>query len=164
MPDSLQNAFYKKRSGVTIAESLILMLVLGLTFGAIFATMGWAQRSYIHNRLDRESRELFFNWVQAFDARWRPEHDHTNAVLTNRADSLREEVALSLNGTFANGVAHIGAFTLEATPRLIDESNRRVIEINIVIRSGNRRDPWVNLVRVFSAQSNDGVSDWGSTI
>jgi hypothetical protein len=161
MPGSLQSAFHKRRRGVSIVESLVLMLVLGLTLGSIFATMGWAQRTYMHSRLDRESRELLFNWLQAFDARWQPEADTPGAALENEARALFGDVALNLNGTFANGIAHIGAFTLEAIPSFAEDNRRRVLEMRIVIRSGGRGQPWVDLNRIFSAQSNDGVADWG---
>lgn len=145
-----------RRKGVGIVEALILMIILGLAFSAIFNTLGWAQRTHISSRQDRESRELLFSWVQNFESAWRPAIGDTPAELTNKAGAAFATVARDMmDGTFSNGIAQIGHFTVQATPTL----NDRRLDLRIVVRSADRRAPWVDLTRSFNAFSTDTVSD-----
>jgi len=156
MLDDFQVMFYKtRRKGIGIVECLILMLILGVAFSAIFITMGWAQRSHATSRHDRESRELLFSWVDVFESLWQPSIEDTPAELINKGNRAVEDVAIVMNGTSNNGVAQIGAFTVRATPTVNDGR----LVLGITISSAGRRAPWVVLERSFNVFCNDTVSD-----
>lgn len=163
MDDVLQYEFcVTRRKGSTIVESLILMIILGMTFGAIFTTLGWAQKAHVFSRYDRESRELLFSWVQAFESFFHhPPAAGASLVPGTTADALTAagEATAFLGGTFTTAggrhVGHISFFSIEAAPALSDGT----LDLDVTIRSGGRNKPWVNLTRRFNRYSNDTVSD-----
>jgi len=144
------------------------MLVLGFTFGAVFITLGWAHRTYLHSRYDRESRELLFSWVQAFDSMWRPTiDDNTGVRLENRAREAIAAAASMMGGTVpivigGTHTTYINGFTLEITPHGEVQARDRRLNLEIAIRAGGRL--WVNFIggraRSFSGFPNDGIQDW----
>ena len=150
MPAVFQVKFHKtKRKGVGIIESIILMVIVGVTFGAIFSTIVWAQRSHAFSRQNKESRELFFNWVQSFESMY----PHPTMTVSH----LSEAIAEMLNGTYENGTARIGYFTVTATEKsLVD--GVLVLGINIRTTGGDRK-VWVDLDRAFNSFSNEPVPD-----
>ena len=157
MPNVFQFAFHKtRRKGVGIVECLILMIIVGITFSAIFATMAWSQRSYIFSKQDKESRELLFSWVQAFESTWSPERGDSDSVKVNKAAQAIEAVAKALNSkSYSGGVARIGNF--DVTVRLGSLSGGK-LPLKISIRSGGKT--WVDLERSFNAFSNETVPDY----
>ena len=156
MPDDLQVTLYKtRRKGISIIECLILMIILVVSLSAIFITMGWAQRSHATSRNDRESRELLFSWVENFESLWQPGIEDSPGELIDKGNRAVEDVAIRMNGTFNNGVAHIGAFTVKATPKV----NEGRLVLGISINSSGRRAPWVTLDRSFNVFYIDTVSD-----
>jgi len=166
MDGALKGAFHKTRhKGASIVESLILMIVLGLTFGAMFMTLGWAHKTHIYSRTDRASRELFFSWVQAFDAAWQPAiEDNSVHLLETRANGAIAAAANMMSGTppVVTGGIHrtqIGGFIIEVSPQGIIETGDRSLNLDITIRTGNR--DLVNLARSFSGFPNPRVRDWG---
>ena len=149
--------FHKiKRKGVSIFESLILMIIMLVTIGAIFTTMAWAQRTQIFARQQRESRVVLFSWVQTFESLWPPDGmDRTRPQ--DYAQDLRGQVGGML-GTYnvSNGEARIGSFIVTAEPGAVTAGS---LEMNIVIREGERRRPIVNLTRRYNLFTTDTVSD-----
>jgi len=145
----------KRRKGISIVECIILMVVLGLTIGAIFTTMAWAQKSYAFGKQDKESRELFFSWVQSFESLWRPNHEDSDPKIEDAV----EAVAIKMNGTYYGGVSRIGVYTVTATDRTPASEVRKRLVLEITIRTAGRRDPWVRLNRSFNWFSNETVSD-----
>jgi len=170
MPEGPQNLFHKTgRKGASIVESLILMIIIGITFGAIFMTMGWSHRTHMHSRHDRESRELLFSWVQVFDAIWQPElTDNSANLLEIRAAAAIADAVNLMGGappTVAGGVftANINGFTLQVTPTATVTQQDRSLELGILIQTGGRT--WVDfraqgMRRRFSGFPNDMVRDW----
>jgi len=150
----------KRRKGVTIVESVILMIVLMLTFGAVFATLGWGQVTHIHSRNSRESMEVLFSFVQAFDAMFQPVgHEEPVVDLVNRADGAFAGAAIALGGTFIGTAplrAQVRSFSIEATPQ---PGPNRSLQLVINVRSGG--STWVNqMTRTFSGFTNDVVEGW----
>ena len=152
MPDVFSALHKTRRKGIGIIETIILMVVLGITFGAVFTTLEWAQRSHAFSRHDRESRELLFSWVQNFEAVWPSlEPDVGNAIRI---------VSAMMGGSVptVSGVTHtaqLGLFTVAAQD--MGQSNG-ARELRIVI-SGGRNAPWVELNRRFNMFSSETVSD-----
>ena len=171
MSYALRGALYevKRRKGSSIVESLILMIIIGITFGAIFTTMGWAHRTHMHSRHDRESRELLSSWVQVFDAKWQPALDDNNVnALQNRAANAITDAVNMMGGappTVVGGVftANVNGFTLQVTPVATVTPTDRSLELGILIQAGGRtlmdfREQ--GLRRRFSGFPNDMVRDW----
>ena len=183
MPGVLHNTFRgKRRKGISIVESLVLMIVLGVTFGAIFTTLGSAYRAHANSRHDRESREVLFSWVQAFESFFPPPlipaptappgtpppppvPPDINATANIAQALLAATQATQLMGGTPNNTAimHTGTnvrgFTVQATPA-INTTNVGVMDINIVISGVGRSAPWVTLSRSFNRFSNEMVPDW----
>jgi len=169
MPSVLHHTFYRtKRKGISIVESLILMLVLGVTFGAIFSTLGWAHRTHASSRHDRESRVLLFNWVQTFESFFHLPPAPGDALVlgtVGHALTASAEVTRLLGGTSSTitganrHTGQIGFFTVEATPVVAAAPNDGRLDLTVVIRSEARRAPWVDLVKSFNRFSNDTVAD-----
>jgi hypothetical protein len=140
----------KKRKGLSITESLILIVVVGLTFGAIFTIMSWSTKSYAFSKQDKGSRELLFNWAQTFESLW-------PGVYGVNVNGAIEEAAKRLDGTYvANGVARIGSFTLTAENAGLSDG---VLKLNVTIRAVGSEKKLVDLERSYNAFSNETVSD-----
>jgi len=153
-----------RQKGASIVESLILMVVLALAFGAIFTMMTWAHKTHIHSRHYRESRELLFSFVQVFDAMFRPDNINlTGPALVSLADNAFSEAVTLMGGTQA-GVrrAQIRGFTVDVEPIPILTPNERTLALNVLISSSGRA--WVNMqgnnARSFNATINKTVQDW----
>jgi hypothetical protein len=144
----------KLRKGIGIAECLILILVVGVTLGAIFTTLTWAVKNQSFTREDMACRELLFSWVQNFESLWptrlHPRDDVSGAV---------RAVAGMMNGRWdsAKKMARIGPFDVKA------EESRRVngkMVLKITIRGGGGNGKiLVNLERGYNSYSNETVSD-----
>jgi len=166
MPNVLLSALRKKRRGATIIESLILMIVLAVTFGAVFLVLGAAQRTHAHSRADRESRELIFNWVQVFGGMWEPELADDASALMSRAHNAIANAASMMGGSVtATGpgnarTVQVRGFSLVATPTVVMAANDRRLDLHVAIARGGNRN-WVDLTRTFSGFPNDLVVDWG---
>jgi hypothetical protein len=137
-----------KRKGIGIVECLILMVVVGVTFGAIFSTMAWATRSYAFSRQDKESRELLFSWIQTFESLW---PDAFSDV-----DDAIEAASNMLGGTWTGGRAQIGGYTLTALDSGLSEGH---LELHVTIAVNDTRKTLVDLRRRYNAFSNETVSD-----
>jgi hypothetical protein len=139
----------RKRKGMGIMECLILMIVVGLTFGAMFTTMAWATRSYASGKQDQESRELLFSWIQTFESLW------PNAY-GGDVDGAIRAASNMLGGTWSNGEARIGGFTLTAVDAGLSGGN---LELRVTIRASDSKKTLVDLRRNYNAFSNETVSD-----
>jgi hypothetical protein len=159
LPDALRKT---RRKGMSITENLILMVVLGITFGAIFTTLVWAQKTRVHSMLDRESRELLFSWVQAFESFFPPDGPDLGTVADAVAAGSRATGRLggvTIADTADAHTGRIGHFALTATPTILPLPYYGRINLQIVITSGGRHTPWVDLVRRFNRFSSETVSD-----
>ena len=143
-----KNGVFRSRPGIGLVECLILMVVAGVTFGAMFTTIAWGQRNYAFSIQDKESRELLFSWVQNFESVFPDVHDNVNAAST--------AVAGMMGGTYSNGTTRIGGFTITATQ---NSMNNGALVLEISIRTTGERKVWVNLFRSFNTFSNDSVPD-----
>ena len=147
---------FVRRKGFGVIECVILTVVLLVSIGAIFATMAAAQRSYTFHKLDRDSRELLFNWVQTFESLWPPDGmAWTSAAASAQANVIIQEVG-NLLGTYANGVARVGVFTVAAAPGALSNGS---ISLNVTIREGDRGRTLVNLTRSYNIYTTETVSD-----
>jgi hypothetical protein len=133
---------------MSIVECLILMIVVGVTFGAIFSTMGWATKSYAFGKQDKESRELLFSWVQTFESLWPNAYSDENYAI--------EAVSKMLGGTWTGSEARIGGFILTVVNRGFVDGR---LELDIAIRTGDSKKNLVNVRRNYNSFSNETVSD-----
>ena len=163
MPDVSVKFYETRRKGIGIVECLILMIILGITFVAIFTTMEWAQRSYAFSRQDKESRELLFSWMQKFESVWDPKYDHknppTDADQSAEAMDAIDTVTEMFGGTvigYAGLVrtAHIGGFTVRVENMGLDSEK---LKLRLTIRSPEK--VWVEIDRSYNRYSNETVSD-----
>ena len=151
------NALHKtRRKGVGIVECLVLIIVLGVTLGAVFTTMAWAQKSYTFSKQDKESREILFNWAQTFESLWPTETfmaDHSTWDAQARLSI--ENVGRRL-GTWdsTRERARIGGYYVTATPVMPSGGS---MGLNIVIRASGK--DLVKLMRRYNVYSTDTVSD-----
>jgi len=129
---------------------MILIIVLAVTMGAMFATMAWASRTQTFGRQDTESRQILFTWFKTFESVWPPAimwppfdpNDPippmpTNAFLEGHADDQIELVGGML-GVWdgSNNRAQIGAYTVTALPTA--DGGSGLLTVNITIMAGNR--------------------------
>ena len=143
----------RKRKGMGITESLILILVVGITFGAIFTTMAWATRSYTFGKQDKESRELLFSWIQTFESLWPDIYDDD----VNGVNDAIEATSSLLGGTWiGGGEARIGAFTLTAVNFGLSGGS---LDLRVTIQAGDSKKTLVDLRRSYNSSSNETVSD-----
>ncbi|MDR2522772.1 MAG: hypothetical protein LBC93_03620 [Synergistaceae bacterium] len=142
---------HNRREGIGIIETLILLVVLGVTLSAIFTTMAWTSRSYIFGRKGRESRELLFNFVQAFESVWSP-----GFVAAGAVPPEAEEVARILGGTWDSSKkqAAVNGFILKAASRG-STGGSMVLRITISTEGKNI----VELDRAYNIYSNETTSD-----
>ena len=162
---ALKGVFRKTRhKGASIVESLILIVILALTIGAVFATMALAHRNHFHSRQYRESRELLFNFVQVFDAMFRPDDiDLLAPALVDLADDAFEQTVIMMAGTPTGfRTAQIRGFAVEVNPVPTVNQDERTLALGISINSGGRT--WVDMqgnnARRFNATINKTVQDW----
>lgn len=165
MPDVFKAMLHKgRRKGISVIECIILMIIVGVAFGAIFTTAAWAQRSYTSSKQGKASRELLFSWVQKFESLWSPSPGDIPAKLYEDAMIASESVAEMMNGSSPTGSGigigayretRINGFTVRATNRGLRDERLLVLEINI--STGNKT--WVNLQRGYNRYSNETVSD-----
>ena len=153
---------YVKRKGVSIVECVILIIVLVVAIGAIFETTALAQRNYTSTKLERDSRNVLFNWVQTFESLWPPDgmNPHNAADASGAALVCIEQVGNML-GTYSASerLTRIGALTVVATPSAPVGGS---MGLNIVIRgsgSSRRSSPLLNLTRVYNLYTTETVSD-----
>jgi hypothetical protein len=138
----------RKRKGMSIVEALLLIVVVGITFGAIFSTMAWAAKNYAFSKQDKGSRELLFSWVQTFESLW-------PGAYADAADAA-EKASEMLGGTWANGTARIGSFTLTAQDQGVTDG---ALKLEVAIRLGESGKEMLKLTRFYNAFSNETVSD-----
>jgi hypothetical protein len=131
-----------------IAECLILMIVVGITFGAIFSTMAWATKSYVFSKQDKDSRELLFSWIQTFESLWPDAYSDVDEAI--------KTASVMLGGTWANNKAQIGGFTLTAAEVGLSGGN---LELHVTIQAEDSKKALVDLRRNYNAFSNETVSD-----
>jgi hypothetical protein len=124
------------------------MVVIGVTFGAIFSSMGWATKSYAFGKQDKESRELFFSWIQAFESLWPGTYSDVGEAV--------EAVSNILGGTWTNGKMRIKGFTLTAVNSGLSGGN---LEMHVTIQVSDSKKTLVDLKRNYNAFSNETVSD-----
>ena len=175
-----------KRKGVSLVESLILIIVLLVTMGAIFATMVESQRSYAFHKQDRESREVLFAWVQAFESIWPPDDpaipaqdredpeypswewfDEWQAYWRANWRTLLGRQVEKAGGELGEwdpvgNVARINGFVVRVEPATdLNVLNGRIdLSIDIRAGAGGRNAPSpVNILRSFNIYSSDTVSD-----
>lgn len=159
----------RRRKGVSLVEAMILILVLALTMGAMFATMAWASRTHAFGRQGTESRQVLFAWLQTFESVWPPNNlwppfDPNDPVpappppgtIIQRAD---EQIVIVGNmlGTWdaPSGRALIGSYTVQAVPAA--QAGDGLMTLAITVRAGNRE--LVTLNRSFNIFSSDAVMD-----
>jgi hypothetical protein len=138
----------KKHEGMSVVECVILVVVVGLTFGAIFSTMAWAAKSYAFSKQDKDSRELFFSWIQTFESLFPGAYGD--------ADDAIEAASTMLGGTWSGGKARIGSFVLTAVNSGLSGGR---LELLITIQAGESNKNLVVLKRSYNAFSNETVSD-----
>ena len=137
-------------------EVIFLLIVLSITLGAVFSTMAWAARSYTFGKQDKQSREVFFSWVQTFESMWPTQAYRANpASWSSEARRQIEEVGKTL-GTWdaARSRALIGAYSVTVTPTAPSVGK---INLTITIQAGNKT--MVELTRSYNIYSHDTVSD-----
>jgi len=161
----MAKAAAKRRKGVSLVEAMILILVLAITMGAMFATMAWASRTYSFGRQDSESRQVLFRWVQTFESLWQPASvwppfdpntpnaRPSNADLNNEANTRIAEAGGILgvwDGT--NNRAQIGSYSVEAIPAADTASG--MMNVTITVSAGNRIlvGPLVNRFNTFASE------------
>ena len=152
--------FNSKRKGLSLVECIILIIVTLVTLGAIFATMGLAHKNYAAGKLDRDSREVLFSWIQTFESLWptpaimnNPANVHNESLLQAEANSIIQQTG-SMLGTYASGVTTIGSFTVEAEPGAL--SNGSMV-LHIEISGGGKKI--VDLFRRYNVYTTETVSD-----
>ncbi|MDR1623003.1 MAG: hypothetical protein LBS00_11565 [Synergistaceae bacterium] len=133
---------------MSLVECMILMIVVGITFGAIFSTMAWATKSYVFSKQDKESRELFFSWIQTFESLWPGAYDDV--------DDAIEAASTMLGGTWSGGKTRIGSFVLTAVNSGLSGGS---LGLKITIQAGGSNKNLVELTRFYNAFSNETVSD-----
>jgi hypothetical protein len=124
------------------------MVVIGVTFSAIFSTMGWATKSYAFSKQDKESRELFFSWIQTFESLWPGTYSDV--------DDAVEAASSILGGTWAGGKTQIGGYTLTAVNSGLSGGS---LEMHVIIQVSDSKKTLVNLKRNYNVFSNETVSD-----
>jgi hypothetical protein len=142
----------RAREGVTIAECIILVVVVSVALGGLFTTMTWANNTYTFSKQDMGARGLLFSWVQGFESRWK---DPMNV------DDTAKDVTQSMGGTWNSGKGTIGTLTLTASE--VARGNGRM-KLRIAIfggqsRKDNKDGKILDLERSFNLYSNDTVSD-----
>jgi len=142
-----------RRRGASLVESLILIIVVVMSLGAVFTTVNWSIRSYSAGRQDLESRKVLFTWYQTFEAMWQPQRPNQGfASLTAMAQDRIETVGNTL-GTWHNGVAIIRGYTVEAVPTV--QENTGALNVTVTISSGGRVlvDSAVRTFNIFFGES-----------
>ncbi|MDR1048999.1 MAG: hypothetical protein LBL51_04520 [Synergistaceae bacterium] len=140
----------KKRKGMSITESIILIVVVGITFGALFTVMSWSTKGYAFSKQDNGSRELLFSWIQTFESLW------PGTYGVGGVDDAIEAAAKLLGGTCKDGEARIGGFTLTAENAGLSDG---ILELHVTIRAIDSEKNLVDLTRSYNAFSNETVSD-----
>jgi hypothetical protein len=135
-----------------IAECLILMVVVGITFGSIFTTMGWAVKSYTFSKQDKGSRELLFSWIQTFESLWPGAYGGSETGANNAIQAASD----MLGGTWTGSAARIGGFTVTVSDLSLSGGN---LELRVAIRGSDSKKTLVDLKRHYNAFSNETVSD-----
>ncbi|MDR1979014.1 MAG: hypothetical protein LBQ42_09810 [Synergistaceae bacterium] len=141
----------KSHKGISLAECLILIVVVMGVMAALFRELEWSAKSYAFAREDLKSQELFFNWVQTFESLW-------PNVYSDPEDAF-QKVAVMLNGTWddAKKIARVSKLVVE--PQALGQSaGRMAIEIKIYSENSPQK-LMVNLSRSYNSFSNDTVSD-----
>jgi len=127
-----------RRRGASLVESLILIIVVVMSLGAVFATINWGLRSYTAGRQDLESRQVLFTWYQTFESMWQPPVPPApvlNAVQLEALAQAQIEAVGNILGTWNNGAANIRGYIVTAVPQVVQD---RMLNVTITISSGNR--------------------------
>ncbi|MDR3264483.1 MAG: hypothetical protein LBT15_00585 [Synergistaceae bacterium] len=140
-----------KSRGMSIAECLILMVILMVTVGALFTELTWSARTYSSAKQGLAARELLFSWVQTFESLW--------PNFQSKPVDAFKETATVLNGTWdaAGQLGRMGGFTVSAV-----EKGRAagVLTLGIRIYSGeNPTGDFVEMDKNYNLFSNEAVSD-----
>jgi hypothetical protein len=162
----VMKAAAKRRKGVSLVESLVLIIVVAFTLGAIFSTMWWASTTYIFGRQDSESRQVLFAWHQTFEALWPPEDFPIPApgepMLTPGfiQDEARRQIRAAGiilgDNNATDRRAQVGGYTVDAVPTAPPGTG--MVEITITVSAGDRAVVR-NLVRRFNIFNSETVSD-----
>jgi hypothetical protein len=127
------------------------MVVVGITFNALFATMAWGVRMYASNRQGKESRELVFSWIQTFESLWPGAYDNVGEAI--------EAASKILGGTWnSDGKnARIGGYTLTVVSW--DKKGDERLELRVTVGVSDSNKTLLDLTRNYNAFSNETVSD-----
>jgi hypothetical protein len=137
---------------MSIAECIVLIVVVVLAMGAIFATLGWSSRNYTFSREEMKARELLFNWVQIFESLW--------PNLYGDVDEALAHTSTLQNGSWDENArtSQIDGFTIAANEQeQIDGGIRLAMRVFVGNVAGGRLV--LNTTRDYNAFSNETVSD-----
>ena len=159
------NGILRARPGITIIESIILMMILGIIFGAVFSTAAMAQRAHGDGRQRREARELLFNWIQNFESTWVPDHTLTIPQQNANVMTAIEDVQTMMGGTTywavpATHISRMGMFNVTVHNNGITDG---ALDLNIIIAVPRGAAPpraIMNVQRRFNVFSNETVRRW----
>ena len=145
-----------KRKGVSLIEVIILLIVLGVTLGAVFTTMAWGSKSYIFNKQDKESRELLFSWAQTFESLWPTDETNSNdaSSLTSTANEQAQETTRRLGGNVTGTRMRIKGYDIAARPTATNNG-----KIDLLITISTDQKAVVNLTRSYNIYTTETVSD-----
>ena len=159
--------FHTGRRGISMVECVILVIVLMIAVGAVFTTLGMAQRNYASHIQDKRAREVLFAWHQAFESMWPPNTDYADT--SARWATLAKDQIEKTNAVLGYGVssmdnsttpptvmAQAGGFRIDVKPSA-PVAGRLDLDITIRMSSGKII---VNKVRrSYNIFSHETVSD-----
>ena len=132
--------FHTGRKGISMVECVILIVVLMIAVGAVFTTLGMAQRNYAQHKQDKQAREVLFAWSQAFESLWPPpgfdiDSTPTMAQVINQIMETNDNLGYQPVGD--NGAALAGGLYIHPTPSVL-AVGRIVLDITIKLGSNGK--------------------------
>ena len=158
--------FHARRRGISLVECVILVVVLMIAVGAVFSTLGMAQRTYTFHIQDKRAREVLFAWHQTFESMWPPSENfykdtsgwqnQANAVI----ESTSEAMGFDLIGpsTTSPRPARVGGLEIEAEAVALDRRRGR-LDLDITVKMGSGKIIVNRVRRSYNIFSHETVSD-----
>ena len=151
-----------RRKGVSIVESLIILVVLGISLWAIMTTIAWSTDLQTFSRQHIDMQILATSWFEIFES-VNPEpfdDDFTMATASNRVALFLDTGSVR---TWPNYVIHGYRVNVSGDESGMAPNGVRTVTLRLESAGGARSKKPVIVSRKINARSSETVSDdrWG---
>ena len=145
----------RRRKGISIIESIILMIVLGIALWAIMTTIAWSTELQTFGRQNMDIQILATSWFEVFES-VNPEPFDATFTMANAANRVAQFLDANSTRNWPNYTIRGYRVHVTGDEYMMAPNGVRTVELSIQ-GDGTRRPVVVS--RRINARSSETVSD-----